>query len=92
MSPPLNPGKDGGGAGAHLRGAKRGRGKMGGGGGVDEARGGWGGMESLTTCGLLEHAECCTRVSAPRNVSPKASITACERKTSVVPYVKRKTA
>lgn len=48
-------------------------------------------MESLTTCGLWEHAECCTRVSAARNVSPKASITACERKTSVVPYVKRKT-
>lgn len=39
MSPPLNPGKDGGGAGAHLREAERGRGKMGGGGGVDVARG-----------------------------------------------------
>lgn len=49
-------------------------------------------MESLTTCGPGEDAECCTRVSAPRNMSPQGSITACEPKTSVVSYVKRKTA
>lgn len=44
------------------------------------------------TCGLREDAECCTRVSPPRNGSPKDSVAACERKARVGSYVRRKTA
>lgn len=69
VGPPLNPGKDGDGAGAHVRGAERGRGRKGKG-GKGWMKGGGGGagggaIENLTTCGLWEDAEWCTRVSAP---------------------------